>query len=246
MLDPIAISIFGLDIRWYGIAYVIGFIFAYFFVTYFAKDFGFNREKIEDVFFYTMIFSVFGGRLFYVFVYNPAYYIANPLDIAVVWKGGMSIHGGILGAFFTLFYFSKKHNMNLYKLTDLFSIPAALGLAFGRLANFVNQELVGHPTESSLGVVFSSVDDQKRWPSTIFESMKNMATFQILLYLQFFKKLKPGMITAWFLIVYSFGRFFVDFLREPTVSLGIISMGQFLSLLFGIWGILLYIRIGKK
>lgn len=246
MLDPIAFSIFGLDIRWYGITYVIGFVFAYFFVTYFAKDFGFEKKKIEDVFFYTMLFSVLGGRLFYVLVYNPAYYFSNPADIIAVWKGGMSIHGGFIGAFLTLFYFSRKHKMNLYKLTDLFSIPAALGLAFGRLANFVNQELVGKPTDSSFGVVFPLMDEQKRWPSTIFESIKNMATFQVLLFMDFYYKLKPGIITAWFLILYSFGRFFVDFLRAPTVSLGFISVGQLLSLIFGIWGVILLLEISRK
>ena len=244
VLEPVAFSIFGLDIRWYGISYVVGFLFAYFFVLKYSKDFGFDRKRVEDIFFYFAIFSVLGGRLAHIIFYEPIYYFNNPLDIFAVWKGGMSIHGGILAGFLTLFYFSKKDKFNLLKLTDLFVIPAAFALALGRLANFVNQELVGTVTSSKLGVVFPLVDNQTRWPVTIFESFKNILVFNILYFSYTFKKLKPGFLTGLFLILYAFGRFITDFLREPEVLvLGLFPMGQILNLVTGFLGVYLLYKI---
>lgn len=245
-IDPVALSLFGLDIRWYGITYVLGFLFSYFFILYYSKEFGIKKEIAEDIFFYLMIFSVLGGRVFYILFYNPLYYLMNPLEIFFVWQGGMSIHGGIIGAFLTLYYHSKKYKIHLFDLTDLFLIPTALGLAFGRLANFVNQELVGTVTKSNLGIVFPLHDDQTRWPYQIFAAAKNMLTFQVMYFLFIFKKLRKGTLTAIFMIMYSFGRFFLDFIRVPTVDLGIISMGQLLNLVFGLVGIYILYMIYKK
>ncbi|MCA9459912.1 MAG: prolipoprotein diacylglyceryl transferase [Nanoarchaeota archaeon] len=186
MLDPVIFSIFGIEIYWYGLFYVIGFLFAYFFILKFSSEFGFSKEKIEDIIFWTMLFGILGGRLGHILFYDPIYYFSNLSEIIRVDKGGMSIHGGLIGAIVTLYYFSWKDKLDFLKLTDLFVIPTALALAFGRLANFINQELVGNVTSSSLGVVFPLYDDKVRWPSTIFESIKNMITFQILIYLFFF------------------------------------------------------------
>ena len=245
MIDPIAFTIFGHPIRWYGIYYALGFLISYFFIQHLGKIHRFDKEKLENVFLYFMIFSVLGGRLGEIIFYDIAYYSSNLLQIFAVWKGGMSIHGGIIGGGLTLLYFSRKYKWNFLKLTDMFVIPGAAGLAFGRLANFVNQELVGKVTNSSLGVVFPLYDDQTRWPSTLFESAKNMFTFQVLLYLEYFKELKPGIISAWFLILYSFGRFFVNYFREPQIDFIIFSMGQLLSLIFGIFGLWLLHKISK-
>lgn len=247
VIDPIAFSIFGLDVRWYGISYALGFLFSYFFIMHFSKNLKYNREGMEDTFLYFMIFSVLGGRIFEIVFYELSYYLANPIKVFYVWQGGMSIHGGIFFGAITLFYFSRKYKFDYYKILDLYCIPAAVGLAFGRLANFVNQELVGKVTSSSLGVVFPLYDNNVRWPTTLFESAKNIVTFQVLLYLHFFKSLKPGMITGWFLILYNFGRFFIDFLRDdPLVFFGVLSMGQLLCLIFGLVGVWMLARINKN
>ncbi len=245
MVDPVAFSIFGLEIYWYGLTYAIGFLVSYFFIMHFGKAIA-KREILEDLFFYFMIFSVLGGRVFEIIFYDLSYYLAEPIKIFYVWEGGMSIHGGFFFGMITLWYLCRKYKVDYLKIWDLFSIPTALGLSFGRLANFVNQELVGKVTTSNLGIVFPLYDNQNRWPTTIFESVKNMATFQIILYLSFFKSLKPGILTAWFFILYDFGRFFINFLREPTVSLGFISMGQFLCLIFGFYGVWMLYKINKK
>ena len=236
-INPVAFSFFGLDVMWYGIVYSIGFLLYFWFVTFFAKDFGFKKEVVEDIFLYFMLFSVLGGRLFYILFYNLSYYLSNPLKVFAVWEGGMSIYGGIFFGIFSLWYFGKKNKVDVYSLMDLFSIPAGLGLAFGRLANFVNQEIVGVVTSSKLGVVFNLYDDKMRWPVALFEGFKNLIIFEVLLYLQFFKKFKSGVMAGLFLVMYCFGRFFIDFLREVSVSLGIISLGQFFSLIFGFGGL---------
>lgn len=243
MINRVAFSIFGLNIYWYGLTYVIGFLFSFFFIKYYSKNLKISNEQFEDLFFYFILFSVLGGRIFHILFYNISYYISNPIKVFYVWEGGMSIHGGFFFGFLVLYYYSKKYKIELLKLTDLFLIPTALGLAFGRLANFVNQELVGTITSSSLGITFPLYDDNLRWPYTIFAGFKNLVVFNILYYLYVFKKLKPGIITALFLILYNLGRFFLDFIREPEVILGVISMGQLLSLFFGLAGFILLYKL---
>jgi phosphatidylglycerol:prolipoprotein diacylglycerol transferase len=165
------------------------------------------------------------------------------------WKGGMSIHGGILFGLISIYYFSKKRNINFLKFTDLLVIPLSFALSLGRITNFINQELVGKITNSNFGIIFPKVDNNLRYPSQLFESFKNLLTFEILIYLLYFKNYnkKEGYLTANFLIIYNFGRYFVDFFREPeTIFLGIISMSQLLSLIFGFFGIILLIYLIKK
>ena len=243
MLNPVAFTVFGLDIYWYGLTYALGFLFSYLFIIKFAKEFGFKSEFIEDVFFNVMIFSVLFGRLFYVLFYNPIFYFNNFFEIIAVWHGGMSIHGGIFGVFVTLYYFSKKYKLDLFKLTDLFILPASLALAFGRLANFINQELVGKITTSSLGVIFPLYDENTRWPYQLFEGFKSLIIFEILFFIYFFKKLKTGVLTGLFLVFFSLGRFILDFLREPDILFfGVISLGQLLSLIYAIVGVIILVK----
>lgn len=245
MIENIAFSFFGLPIYWYGITYVVGFVFSYFFLKFYLKDF-LSLEKFENVFLFVMIFSCLGARIFEVLFYNLSFYLEHPVEIFFVNHGGLSIHGGLFFGFLTLFFFSRKYNFDFLKVADIFCIPLSLFLAFGRLANFVNQELVGIKTNSCFGVVFFKYDNFKRFPTQIFESFKNFFVFEFLYFLYVFKKLRSGFLTSIFLILYNFLRFFIDFLREPTFSLGLISMGQFLCLIFGFFGVFLLVKIYKK
>lgn len=246
MIDPVAFSILGLDVRWYGLFYVFGFLFGYFFVMHYAKEFKLEKKRLEDLYIYTMIISVLGGRVFHIIFYNLDYYVMNPLEILAVWNGGMSIHGGFFFGALSVWYFSRKYKFEFLKVTDLFVIPLALGLAFGRLANFINQEIVGTVTSSSYGVVFPAVDDQNRWPYQIFAGFKNLVTFNILYALYIFKELRTGVLTGLFLILYSFGRIFVDIIREETNVFFFLSMGQTLSLVFGLFGCYLIWKAYQK
>ena len=237
VLDPIAFSIGPLDIRWYGLVYVIGFLFAYWFVTRYAEWFSFSRQMIEDIFLYVMIGSVLGGRLFYVLFYRLEYYLADPLKIFAVWEGGMSIHGGIFMTIVVLFIASRYYGISFIRLADLFSVPGNLAFAFGRLANHVNQEVIGTITTSSWGVVYPAVDDQLRWPVALFAGAKNLVVFQCLFAAMLFARLPQGMLAGLFLIGYNLPRFFIDFLREPTRELVWFSLGQWFCLVFTLAGI---------
>lgn len=250
MINNIALSIFGLNIYWYGIVYVLGFLFSYYFVLKFAKVFGFQKDLIEDILLWTMFVSVLFGRLFHIIFYDPVFYLNHLSQIIRFDRGGMSIHGGFFGSVLVFYIYSKKYNLNILKLTDLFAMPTAFVLSIGRIANFINQELVGRITSNSFfGVVFPKYDNNLRWPTTLFESFKNMFVFQFLIYFNFIKSSykKTGFITGWFLVLYNFLRFFIDFLREPDVFIYFISMGQILSLIYGFIGIwILYKFVYKK
>jgi phosphatidylglycerol:prolipoprotein diacylglycerol transferase len=246
MADPIAFSIFGFSIYWYGLVYALGFLFTYWFVRLYAKEIGATKETLEDILFYGMLFGVLGGRLGHILFYQLDYFLMFPAEIIRVDRGGMSIHGGIIGGALAIMYQARKHKVNVLKFFDYLVIPLSLVMVFGRIANFVNQELVGRITTSSFGVNFSLVDDTLRHPSQLYESAKIMLTFQILLYLKYAKKLKPGIISAWFLILYNGLRFLVNFTREPEVYIGPIGMGQVLSLLFMVVGIVMLWQLSKR
>ena len=254
MIEPIAFSIFGMDIYWYGIVYSLGFIFSYNFILYNLKHLNSKSNKqnkyliltentFSNISLIIVISCLIGARLFHILFYNFSYYYNNPIKIFYYWEGGMAIHG-ILPIFLILtYYFSKKYKFSFFKLTDLFAIAGFFCFSIGRIANFINQELVGTITTSKIGVVFPLYDNNIRWPTQLFESIKNMIGFQISLYLYYIKNVKPGIITSLFLIIYNFGRFFIDFLRIHENSVGIFSMGQFLCLIFGFLGIIMIFYI---
>ena len=246
MIDRVAFSILGIEIYWYGLVYALGFLITLFFLRRYHSSLGLTKDQTDMLLLITMLGGIIGGRIAHIVFYEPGYYFANIFEIIRLDKGGMSIHGGIVGGIIGLYYMSKKYQVSFFKLTDYIVIPLSLVLAFGRIANFINQELVGKVTSSQLGVVFPKYDEQNRWPSQLFESIKNMIVFQMLLYLHYFKTIQPGILTALFLIFYNGLRFIVDFTREPAISIGIISMGQVLSLVGTIIGIILLIGLRKN
>lgn len=241
MSSSIAFTIFGVDIFWYGIMYAIGFLLAY---LYFQKYFNsplMNEDNKDTAFLIMALSSIIGGRLFYTFVYYPSYYFQNPLDILRVMDGGMSIHGGLIGFLVGCYIVSRKYNLTLYKITDFFMLPAILAMAFGRLGNFINQELPGIPTDSIFGVVFSEVDDLKRFPYQLFAGFSSLLIFHLVLYFKMFKILREGVLTYLTIFLYSTTRFFLDFLREPTTLFLNFPVGQWLSLvLIIVTGYMLY------
>ncbi|MFH1012686.1 MAG: prolipoprotein diacylglyceryl transferase, partial [Candidatus Peregrinibacteria bacterium] len=161
MIDPVAFSIGPLSVRWYGIAYAVGLLLAIWILGRLnEKRLVFrDKQQIYDLMFWVFFLGVIvGGRLGYVFFYNLPYYLSHPADIIAIWKGGMSFHGGLLGSLAVGYFYGKKHRLDVLAMTDLVAIPASLALAMGRLANFVNRELVGrvveHPSWQWLGVDF--------------------------------------------------------------------------------------------
>jgi len=256
MINPIAFEFLGIKIHWYGIVYFLGFLFAYFYFVFNFKDL--EGDVKDTIFLWTSIFSIIGGRLFYVLFYNPIYYIHNLLEVFALWDGGMSIHGGIFFGALSLYYFSKKYKINYLILTDFFVIPLSFFLALGRIANFINQELYGYPIKNPhfkfFGVVFPKVDSKLRYPTQLFSSLKNYILFYFLTYYKELKNinLKVGELSAYFLIFYNFGRFFIDFLRVPTGTgfllrdLTGISLGQLFCLIYGTFGLFLLYLVYKN
>ena len=251
--DPVAFQIMSFEIRWYSLAYILGIVFGWLLckkIFIQKSDIG---EKFDDFVTYLIIGIIVGGRLGYVIFYNFDYYISNIFDIFKVWQGGMSFHGGLLGIIIASVLFAKKNNQNPFLYMDQVALVAPIGIFFGRIANFINSELYGIPTDVSWSVIFIQIDNLSRHPSQLYEAvLEGLILFIILIY--FRKKdylKKPGLISGLFLIFYSIFRFFVEFFRVPDEHLGYLifdlSMGQVISVIFLMIGtILFYFKYENK
>ncbi|WP_435089879.1 prolipoprotein diacylglyceryl transferase [Candidatus Pelagibacter bacterium nBUS_30] len=244
--DPVAFQIISFEIRWYSLAYIAGIIIGWILCKkLFIKNSNIN-EKFDDYVTYLIIGIIIGGRLGYIAFYNFNYYTNNFFDIFKVWEGGMSFHGGLIGVIIASILFAKKNNQDSFLYMDLVSLVAPIGIFFGRLANFINSELYGIPTEVPWSVTFVQVDSLARHPSQLYEAiLEGLILFIILLYFRKKNFLeKPGLISGLFLIFYSIFRFFIEFFRVPDEQLGYLildlSMGQIISLIFISFGIILF------
>lgn len=243
-LDPIAFSIFGLPVRWYGLAYILGFFILDFLGQYIAKQNGLLGKKITKDNWDTLLFGVFicgilGGRLGEFIFFSPQLFLANPFEVLQIWHGGMSIHGGLIGAILFIWWFARQHKITVLQITNTLALPMAIALGFGRIANFINGELVGVPTGSSWGIIFPHVDELLRHPTQLYESA-SMFVLAALLWLVF--KKHPKHLTAFFLFGYGFFRFIVEFWKDvETVFIGM-TMGQTLCLIMMIAGVFLFFK----
>ena len=244
--DPVAIQVFAIEIRWYSLAYIFGIIIGWLLCKkIFIKNADIS-EKFDDYITYLVIGMIIGGRLVYIIFYNFSYYINNFFDIFKVWEGGMSFHGGLIGIIVASILFSKKNNQDSFLYMDLVSLVAPIGIFFGRLANFINSELYGTPTDIPWAVTFIQVDNLSRHPSQLYEAiLEGIILFIILMYFKNKDYLKkPGLISGLFLIFYSMFRFFIEFVRVPDEQIGYLifklSMGQIISLIFFVIGIILF------
>ena len=251
--DPVALQILSLEIRWYSLAYIFGILLGW---AYCKKKL-INDQHIlslfDDFVTYLIFGIILGGRLGYVVFYNFEYYLQNPIEILMVWNGGMSFHGGLIGVILVSQLFSSKHKVNYFVFLDLVSLTAPIGIFFGRIANFINSELIGRATDLPWSVQFVLIDDIKRHPSQLYEAFfEGVILFFLLLY--FFKKnyLKdPGKISALFLIFYSLFRFLAEFFRSPDPQIGYLilnlTLGQLISVIFLLAGTLLfYLKDNEK
>ena len=244
--DPVAFQIMSFEIRWYSLAYIAGIIIGWLLCKKILIQKSDINEKFDDYITYLVIGMIIGGRLGYIIFYNFSYYINNFFDIFKVWEGGMSFHGGLIGIIVASILFTKKHNQDSFLYMDLVSLVAPIGIFFGRLANFINSELYGTPTDIPWAVTFIQVDNLSRHPSQLYEAiLEGVILFIILMYFKNKDYLKkPGLISGLFLIFYSLFRFFIEFVRVPDEQLGYLifelSMGQIISLIFFVIGIILF------
>ena len=245
--DPVAIQIFSIEIRWYSLAYIIGILLGWILSKRFFISNVELKEKFDDFLTFVILGIIIGGRLGYVILYNPNYYLDNLIDIFKIWEGGMSFHGGLIGVVLASFYFAKKNNQNFFIYLDIVSIVAPIGFFFGRIANFINSELYGTETNLPWAVQFIKIDNLYRHPTQLYEAIfEGLILFLILIYLRNKGLMKiTGLMSGIFLICYSIFRFIIEFLRVPDEQVGYLlfnlTMGQIISCIFFLIGIYLTI-----
>jgi len=251
--NPVAFQILSLEIRWYSLAYIIGIILGWIFCKKKLIKDHHILSLFDDFITYLILGVILGGRLGYALFYNLKYYLENPFEILMVWNGGMSFHGGLIGVIIATQLFSSKHKVNQFIFLDLVALSAPIGIFFGRIANFINSELIGRATDLPWSVKFILIDNIKRHPSQLYEAFfEGIILFFLLGYLSRKSYLQgPGKISALFLIFYSIFRFFAEFFRSPDLQIGYLilnlTLGQLISVLFLVAGTLLfYLKNNEK
>ena len=246
-LSPVALDLGVFELKWYSLAYLAGVFIGYWYMLKLVDRPGapMARRHAEDLAFYALLGIILGGRLGYVLFYNPGYYFSNPIEIVKMWDGGMSFHGGLLGMVAAIFYLARKEKLSALRIHDYVACVAPIGLFLGRVANFVNAELWGAPTDVPWAVRFpEAIAGQlalgpPRHPSQLYEAiLEGLVLFAILNWM-FWKtdaRYRPGLLVGAFGFFYGLFRFLVEFVREPDTHLvefaqatGL-QMGQWLSL----------------
>ena len=254
-IDPVIVSFGVIQIRWYGIAYVLGFLLGIYLIKQINQGYQkrIKNKQIDDFFIWSVIGVILGGRIGYVLFYQTTTILTDPINILFIWKGGMSFHGGLIGIIISIFLFSKKYSIDFFQLSDLVSSVAPVGLFFGRLANFINVELYGRVTDFPLAMIYPSIDQAPRHPSQLYEAFfEGVVLFIILRHCnkKNYSQNNFGFITSLFLILYGIFRFLIEFLREPDAHIGLIfnsvTMGQLLSVPLIIIGVGIYLKKYSK
>jgi phosphatidylglycerol:prolipoprotein diacylglycerol transferase len=250
--DPVAISIGPVAVHWYGLTYLAAFGLFMWMATLRTRqtpfrELGWTRRDIEDLLFYGVIGVVVGGRLGYVLFYKAGYYASHPLEIFAVWKGGMAFHGGLLGVLVAVALFGIARKRPFFQVTDLIAPCVPLGLACGRLGNFINGELWGRAASPDLpwAMIFpQSGSDIPRHPSQLYQLGLEGLLFFVLLWLYSRKPRRMGQTSGAFLVGYGCFRFIAEYFREPDAFLGLLalglSMGQWLCVPMVVAGIVIW------
>lgn len=225
-IDPVAISIGPLSIKWYGLAYMAGLLLGYAYVRHllrtprlWSRDTPpMGLERVDDLLLYVTLAVIVGGRLGQVLLYDPSYYFAHPLEIFQVWKGGMSFHGALIGSAVALILFARRYGVSARTVMDLCCAAAPFGLFFGRLANFVNSEHWGRVTDAAVGMVFPNGGAAPRHPSQLYEAALEGLVMLVIMRIMTHKVLglkRPGLVTGVWLVWYAIARAICEFFREP-------------------------------
>jgi len=263
-IDPVIVHIGPMSLHWYGLMYLLGFGATYLLVR---KQFFEDSQdlppdsqqeivtsqlnQLDELLFYLVLGVVLGGRLGYVIFYNLPYYLENPKEILAVWHGGMSFHGGAIGAVFAGWLYCRIHALDFWKWSDRFVVTVPVGLGLGRIGNFINGELFGRPTDVPWAMVFPEGGPVPRHPSQLYEALLEGALLFIILWPLRHRPWSDGKKSALFLMLYAICRITVEFFREPDPQLGYIlwgwvTMGQILSLVFFVFGLFLWWALGKE
>lgn len=251
-IDPVFFQIGPLQLRWYGLMYILGFICAYFILVRLSKRKGYDIEsrEIEDLLSYCVAGLIIGARLGYCVFYNPGFYLVNPLKCFAVWEGGMSFHGGLIGLVIASYLYSRWKIKSLLMLADMGALAAPPGLFFGRMGNFINAELYGRVTDVPWGMVFPGAGYLPRHPSQLYEAFSEGILLFLILFFISRKINTRGVLISSFLMLYGIMRFFLEIFREPDSQLGFVfgmlTMGQILCVIMIGAGAVILISVLKS
>ena len=252
-IDPIAISIGPVDVYWYGLMYLTGFVAGALLGRARARrpDCNWQLQQVWDLLFYVVVGAIVGGRLGYVLFYNLSYYLERPIELLFIWSGGMSFHGGLLGTLIALWLFANRTKRSFLDVGDFLAPLCPLGLGAGRVGNFINQELWGRTSDVPWAMVFPVAGPEARHPSQLYEAMLEGILLFVIIWLYSARTRATGAVSGVFLFGYGVLRFIAEFFRQPDVHLGSVmfgwmTMGQLLCIpmvLFGGW---LWWRAARK
>ncbi len=250
-IDPVIFGLGPIQIRWYGLMYVVGFVIGSYLLKKICREglFKIPEKKVDTFITYLIIGMLLGARLTYAFIYNWEETIRDPLGIFAVWRGGLSFHGALIGLLGASIIFARKQKLHFLEVWDALAMAGPQGLFFGRLGNFINGELYGRVTDSFMGMRFAHGGPYPRHPSQLYEAFaEGIVLFLLLFFLR--KKVKHhGVLSSLFLLGYGVGRFVVEFYREADAQMGyyfgFMTMGQILCSLMIIAGIALWVWVNK-
>lgn len=259
-LNPVLLDLGFLQIRYYSLAYIIGLVIGFYIIYHLVQKKGIrlSREDVLDYMTYLAVGLIAGGRLFYFVFYDARALLNDPLELFRLWHGGMSFHGGLIGSVAAGYIFCRKKKVSFWRMADITVVPLGIGLALGRIGNFINGELYGRPWDGFLCIDYTQNENLDylpklcRYPSQLAEAMKNIAIFGALWWLKD-KRLPAGFLFSAFVALYGLFRFFIEFIRQPDPQIGLVfnflTMGQVLSgvmALLGTAGMLALSRKGYK
>jgi phosphatidylglycerol---prolipoprotein diacylglyceryl transferase len=224
-IDPVAIAIGPLQIHWYGLMYVVGFVAAWWLGRRRAHRLGLSHDDIGDLIFYGALGVVVGGRLGYALFYGMDQFLANPLWLFSIWDGGMSFHGGLIGVLVAALLFARKKRLAFFQLTDFIAPLVPIGLGAGRIGNFINHELPGRVSELPWAMPFPHMGPEPRHPSALYEfALEGVVLFVVLWWISSQPR-RRGLVSGLFLLLYGVFRFAVEFVRLPDAHIGFIAFG---------------------
>jgi phosphatidylglycerol:prolipoprotein diacylglycerol transferase len=252
-INPVALSIGVLQIHWYGLSYLLGISLVWLNISFQTRknESHWDSESISDIVFYAVAGVLVGGRLGYIFFYNSDQFLLDPIIIFKIWEGGMSFHGALIGIVIGTYLFSKKNNSQTFFLLDIVACVAPIGIFFGRIANFINGELIGKETDVYWGVIFPKIDNLVRHPSQLYEAfLEGFVLFLVINFIYLRRNYKIGNCSSFFLIFYGIFRIFAELFREPDIHIGYlfgsISMGMLLSMFMIIFGAIIFFKRYEK
>ncbi len=252
-LNPTLFEYGLINLKWYSLAYIFGILIGWWLgkkiilYKFQSTEFKFDLIEFDNLITYLIISIILGGRIGYVVFYNFEFYLFNPIEIIKIWKGGMSFHGGLVGVIFGTLLFSRKKNIQTFFLLDIVACVAPIGIFLGRIANFINSELIGKTTNVYWSVIFPKIDNLPRHPSQLYEAfLEGIVLFVVMILVLSKKNYKIGTCSFLFLILYGFFRIISEFFREPDPQIGYflnyVSMGTLLSIVMIVTGTIIFVK----